>query len=96
MNDPSLPGRPDFVFRTKRLVVFVDGCFWHGCPICQKASKSNTSFWTQKVATNRRRDIRVARKMRRMGWSVIRIRECELKCRVRASRIVSKLKNRLR
>ena len=45
MNAADLPGRPDFVFRRRRLAVFVDGCFWHGCDRCQKASKSNVSFW---------------------------------------------------
>lgn len=61
------------------MVVFVDGCFWHGCPDCYRAPKSNVEFWKRKVSSNRCRDRRVARQLREAGWSVIRVSECVLK-----------------
>ena len=73
-----LPGHPDFIFRRERVAVFVDGCFWHGCPACYRAPKSNVEFWERKVEGNRSRDRRVSRQLRQAGWSVIRVRECVL------------------
>jgi DNA mismatch endonuclease Vsr len=74
----SLPGTPDFAFPKERIAIFVDGCFWHGCSRCYRAPKSNPEFWASKVAGNRARDARVARKLRRAGWSVCRIWEHSL------------------
>jgi len=74
-----LPGRPDFCFVRPRVVVFVDGCFWHGCPKCYRRPKTNKKFWDTKRETNRARDRKVNRELRRLGWSVIRIFEHELK-----------------
>lgn len=89
---PDLPGRPDFYWQTARVVVFVDGCFWHGCPNCYKAPSYNKKFWSEKVATNRQRDRRVAAKLRRMGWAVFRIWECRIEdaaTRLRIKRAVA-------
>lgn len=69
----ALPGRPDFVFRAERLAVFVDGCFWHGCPRCYRRPSSNQEYWDAKIARNRARDRAVTRQLRRTGWSVVRI-----------------------
>ena len=66
-------GKPDFLFRRQRLAVFVDGCFWHGCPRCYRRPKSNRKFWDSKLARNRKRDRKVSRELRRLGWRVIRI-----------------------
>ena len=74
-----LPGRPDFVFARLRVAIFVDGCFWHGCPRCYLAPTRNAWLWANKVETNKRRDRRVAAALRRAGWRVIRLREHELK-----------------
>ncbi len=74
-----LPGRPDFVFPKELLAVFVDGCFWHGCPRCYQAPKKNKKFCRDKVTGNQRRDRRVARQLRTEGWSVCRVWECQLK-----------------
>ncbi len=74
-----LPGNPDFVFRRERLCVFVDGCFWHGCPSCATIPKTRRKFWLEKIGNNKRRDARVTRKLRAEGWAVIRIRECRLR-----------------
>jgi DNA mismatch endonuclease (patch repair protein) len=59
--------------------VFVDGCFWHGCPRCYRAPSSRAEYWRLKIAGNKKRDRRVARQLRAKGWSVIRIRECSLR-----------------
>jgi DNA mismatch endonuclease (patch repair protein) len=74
----KLPGRPDFTFPKERLCVFVDGCFWHGCPRCYRKPKSNARFWAQKVQRNRQRDRQVSRKLRGMGVAVYRVWECRI------------------
>lgn len=70
--------RPDFVFRDRTLAVFVDGCFWHGCPLHATQPKSNAKFWREKIARNQARDVLVTRTLRRVGWRVLRIWEHEL------------------
>jgi DNA mismatch endonuclease, patch repair protein len=74
-----LPGKPDFIFPEQGLAVFVDGCFWHGCPKCYHRPKSNQKFWDTKMVYNRKKDRRVSRQLRSEGWSVCRIWECRLK-----------------
>jgi DNA mismatch endonuclease (patch repair protein) len=76
-NQP-LFGKPDFTFRHERVVVFVDGCFWHGCPKCYKRPSSNQEFWDTKIGNNRKRDRRVSRELRREGWKVVRIWQHQL------------------
>jgi DNA mismatch endonuclease (patch repair protein) len=71
-------GRPDFLFRRSRLVLFVDGCFWHGCPRCYRRPKSNRKLWDAKIARNRERDCQVSRELRRLGWLVVRVWEHSL------------------
>ena len=71
-------GKPDFLFRRNRLAIFVDGCFWHGCPRCFRRPKSNRKFWDAKIARNRDRDRRVNRELRRFGWRVLRIWEHDI------------------
>jgi DNA mismatch endonuclease (patch repair protein) len=77
----KLPGNPDFVFRRKLLVVFVDGCFWHGCPQCYRLPKSRITYWRAKVHGNMKRDIARRAALRRLGWSVIKIWEHQLKAK---------------
>jgi DNA mismatch endonuclease, patch repair protein len=72
-------GRPDFVFPKARVAVFVDGCFWHGCPKHATVPASNRAFWKRKLTANRRRDRLVNRTLRRMGWRVVRIWEHDLR-----------------
>ena len=79
-----LPGRPDFVFPAKRLVVFVDGCFWHGCPRHGTQPKGNAAFWRAKFRRNQERDRRDTRRLRGAGWRVLRLWEHELKPKARA------------
>lgn len=71
-------GKPDFLFRRDRLAVFVDGCFWHGCPVHCKIPGGNRDFWKKKFAANLARDRRVNRELRKLGWSVVRIWEHDL------------------
>lgn len=75
----ALIGKPDFVFPKKHVAVFVDGCFWHGCPkCCTSKPRSNVEYWDKKIRSNRERDRRVARNLRRQGWHVLRIWEHRL------------------
>ena len=74
-----LPGKPDFAFTKQMLAVFVDGCFWHGCPKCYTRPKTNQEFWDKKRQENTARDSRVTRELRERGWKVVRIWEHSLK-----------------
>jgi len=73
-----LTGNPDFTFRRQRIVIFVDGCFWHGCPRHASMPVNNRGFWRMKLATNRRRDRDVTRSLRNQGWRVLRLWEHDL------------------
>ena len=81
VNDKRLPGSPDIVLPKFRTVVFVHGCFWHGHKDCKNYTvpKTNTDFWTAKVAKNQQRDQDTWRQLEAKGWSVIIVWECELK-----------------
>ena len=75
----SLPGKPDFVWRASRVAVFVDGCFWHGHNCRRNLSpKTNKMAWDSKIKGNLDRDRKVTRQLRRKGWKVVRIWECQL------------------
>lgn len=75
----DLPGRPDIVLARYRTVVLVHGCFWHRHPRCRYAynPKSNTTFWKQKFAANVLRDQQDRRRLRKLGWRVILVWECQ-------------------
>lgn len=77
----DLPGKPDLVFRSKKKVIFVHGCFWHGHKSCSKARlpKSRVDFWRSKRENNTRRDARVKRALNRKGWSYMVVWQCQLK-----------------
>lgn len=92
----SLPGRPDFAFPSARVAVFIDGCFWHGCPRCYRAPEGNARYWEMKRAANRARDRRVARELRARGWAVLRFWEHALKAEGRAERVTRALAALLR
>lgn len=74
-----LPGRPDIVFPGRRLAVFMDGCFWHRCPLHYQAPATNPGFWEAKIAGNVRRDREVDTRLATAGWSVLRFWEHEVK-----------------
>jgi len=74
----ALPGSPDLIFPSSRLVVFVDGCFWHGCPLHYVEPEHNREFWSMKLEKNRLRDACVGRQLEAQGWKVIRIWEHQI------------------
>lgn len=86
----SVKGHPDFVFLSKRIAVFVDGCFWHGHDCRNTRPKQNEEFWAAKRERNTLRDIAVTEEFKRRGWKVLRIWECELK-RTNRSALVNRL-----
>jgi len=88
----AIPGKPDFIFRSIRLAVFVDGCFWHGCPRHCKMPATNQEFWHKKLKSNQTRDRKVNREMRENGWRVLRIWEHEMSC---PKRVLSRLRKAL-
>jgi DNA mismatch endonuclease (patch repair protein) len=71
-------GKPDFIFRREWLAIFVDGCFWHGCPKHGTQPAGNRSFWKKKFTRNQARDRLVNHTLRRANWRVLRIWEHEL------------------
>jgi DNA mismatch endonuclease (patch repair protein) len=73
-----LLGRPDFVFWSRRVAIFVDGCFWHGCPKHGRKPSSNRSYWLPKLRRNKNRDMTIKRALIKRGWIVIRIWEHDL------------------
>ena len=70
---------PDFTFYKQRVIIFVDGCFWHVCPKHSNAPINNVPYWEKKLKGNAERDRRVSRELRKQGWRVLRIWEHELK-----------------
>ena len=76
----NLKGKPDIVFLKKRVVVFVNGCFWHGhgCKV-DHISKSNSSFWNSKIAKNKERDSLNTSILKNEGWKVVTIWECDIR-----------------
>ena len=82
-----IAGKPDFAWPKIKTALFVDGCFWHGCPRCKRVPSSNKKFWERRIAGNRRRDRRVSRALRKDGWAVIRVWECSLTKRGTIQRI---------
>ncbi len=94
----ALPGNPDLVFARRRLVVFVDGCFWHGCPVCRGIPQGSGDFWKKKIEGNVERDKRVTEALREQGWTVLRVPEHDLKTKTRlvgtASRVAKFLTSR--
>lgn len=89
----DVPGTPDFYFPAVKLAVFVHGCFWHGCPACNRnVPKTRTSFWRKKIDENRRRDQRVRRQLWRQGYHVFRVWEHDLKRKTWILRLLSTLR----
>jgi DNA mismatch endonuclease (patch repair protein) len=75
----DLPGKPDVVLPRRRIAVFVHGCFWHrhsGCPFAYNP-KTNTAFWSRKFEGNTSRDLRDRRRLRKLGWHVVVVWECQ-------------------
>jgi DNA mismatch endonuclease (patch repair protein) len=74
----SLRCRADLVFRRQKVAVFVDGCFWHGCPEHGTSPKTNASYWSAKIARNMERDQLNDAELSAAGWTVVRVWEHDL------------------
>ncbi len=90
----KLPGRPDIVFPGKKVAVFCDGCFWHGCPKCGEIPKQNREFWLKKITANMERDKRVNEQLTALGWKVLRYWGCEIQHE--PAEVVSDIKQQLK
>ena len=79
----DLPGKPDLVFSSRRKIIFVHGCFWHGhtCDRGARVPKANRDYWLTKIAKNRKRDAQHQTRLEETGWRVLVIWECEMKDR---------------
>ena len=75
----TLPGKPDIVFRRKKVVVFIDSDFWHGHPERFVMPKTNTEYWKHKIERNKQRDKEVTKALEMQGWTVIRLWEYDIK-----------------
>jgi len=73
----SLNRKADIVFRSAKVAVFVDGCFWHGCPIHGTQAKANAEFWARKIEQNKERDLDTTKRLEAYGWIVVRVWEHE-------------------
>lgn len=89
LHKSSLPGKPDLIFSSSRVVVFIDSCFWHGCPSHLRMPKSNLDYWEAKIARNRARDRSATKELKSLGWSVLRFWEHDIQNDLKGS--VSKL-----
>jgi DNA mismatch endonuclease (patch repair protein) len=88
-------GKPDFIFPKQKVALFVDGCFWHGCPKHSNIPQNNREFWEKKLLGNMDRDKLVSRELRKVGWKVVRVWEHELSNSDRVvKRILAALKPR--
>ena len=97
-NYKKLPGRPDIVFVSKKIAIFVNGCFWHQHENCKIANKprSNTAFWDEKFKKNLERDKRNLQELKDTGWNPIVIWECEILDTNRNSKDLNSIVRRLK
>lgn len=81
LHDPKLPGKPDLTFPSRRMVVFVHGCFWHGHEGCRyfKMPQTRQDWWLEKIGRNREKDVEAEKELKMRGWKVIIVYECELR-----------------
>ena len=75
---PNVRGNPDILLKDTNVAIFIDGCFWHGCPIHFRMPKSNAKFWRKKIENNVMRDVRNTEALMDMGYKVVRIWEHQL------------------
>lgn len=91
----SLYGRPDFVFTKQKIAVFIDGCFWHGCPKHCRMPLTNRNYWEGKISRNVKRDKSVVKHLKGKGWNVIRFWEHDMKNDRAFKRKIARLKTYL-
>lgn len=93
-NADDLMGKPDAVFDFEKVAVFLDGCFWHGCPYCnRKLPQTNTNYWQEKIRRNIRFAKKTNRALRANGWHVIRLWEHEVLRFGSSKRLIELIKN---
>lgn len=87
----KVKGKPDFVFHQQKVAVFADGCFWHGhdCRVFQP--KTNEEYWINKLERNKAHDIEVTAHLKKLGWNVVRVWECEIKKGIAIRKIIDAL-----
>jgi DNA mismatch endonuclease (patch repair protein) len=85
----NLPGKPDIVFIKKKIAIFIDGCFWHKCPVCFQEPATRKEFWMKKIQSNVKRDEKVNELLKNDGWNVIRFWEHDV--RKKPDEIVKKI-----
>jgi DNA mismatch endonuclease (patch repair protein) len=90
----NIPGKPDLVFTKKKIAVFIDGCFWHKCPVCFQEPETRKEFWMKKISSNVERDEKVNLQLQKEGWRVIRIWEHEI--RKDPEKVVQRIDNLLK
>lgn len=79
LHPSDILGRPDFYFQKKKVAIFIDGCFWHGCPLCGHIPKTRSAFWQAKIKRNKTRDQEIKRQLEASGAIVLRFWEHQLK-----------------
>ncbi len=94
MQTKEIKGKPDFYFPGNKVAVFLDGCFWHGCPRCGHVPSVNRPFWKAKIERNRRRDCETNTSLLKSGITVVRfwehaLRDCPKKCLERLVHIIT-------
>ena len=75
----NITGKPDIIFPKQKIAIFIDGCFWHRCPVCYKEPKTNSKFWSEKIESNKLRDKKINVQLKKKGWRVLRFWEHEIK-----------------
>jgi DNA mismatch endonuclease (patch repair protein) len=81
----KIPGKPDIILVKSKIAIFVDGCFWHGCPLHSNLPRTNRKFWKEKILKNKKRDQEINKTLSGIGWLVIRIWEHEIKNNLKSS-----------
>lgn len=92
----DLPGKPDLAFPSRRAVIFVNGCFWHGhaCKRGARVPKTNRAYWTKKIERNVTRDSETLARLKAMGWRALVVWECEIANRERTARALRRFLDR--
>jgi DNA mismatch endonuclease (patch repair protein) len=96
-NVKTLPGTPDIVLPKLQTIIFVHGCFWHGHKSCKLSRRptSNRSYWNKKIDENIVRDKRKSRELRKLGWSVLTVWQCQIKSKTKSERRLNSLLKQL-
>jgi DNA mismatch endonuclease (patch repair protein) len=97
LHQNTLPGKPDIILKRYKTVIFVNGCFWHGHKSCKKSilPTSNTAFWKEKIQANTDRDKNTKRSLKKLGWSIFTIWECNIKNKKSLNKELNKLLDNL-